>query len=284
MIRFTWVVLFALRGLNAFASPEAPGFIFFGDWGQGNRHQKAVAAGIGEYCRHETCDFITALGDNFYPSGVKSTTDSQWKTKFHDVYDFLRLRFYVALGNHDYSGSIQAQMDYSRVSGLWAMPTAYYEFIHGDIHFFVIDTNAFDARQATWLKQKIAASRSPWKVVYGHHPLFSTGWHGDTKSLGKDLLPLLRGRVDFYLAGHDHHKEALAPDSGVNFFISGAAAETRAAKGGSRTLFKSATLGFAHFELKGQTVRVRFLDQTGKVEWEKLVTKARAPGRLPVFP
>ncbi len=273
MIRLGCFTLLVLVCAPTFASPREPGFIFFGDWGQGNRAQKEVAAGIGRYCRGETCDFITALGDNFYPAGVASASDPQWQEKFHAVYDFLGLRFYAALGNHDYDGKPAAQIARSRLDKQWVLPTAYYEYSHGEVAFFVIDTNAFDSRQQRWLRQRLAASRSTWKIVYGHHPIYSTGHHGNTPALVRDLLPLLRGTVDFYLSGHDHDKESLQPIDGVHFLVSGAAAETRPVAGGTHTLYKNANLGFAHFLLKNGTVRIRFLDKNGGVEWEQRIAK-----------
>jgi tartrate-resistant acid phosphatase type 5 len=281
VIRFQLVVLLAsLISFSSFARSSGTGFVFFGDWGQGTRGQKAVAQGIGDYCRIDACAFVLALGDNFYPSGVDSVRDSKWKDYFHDVYDFLNLRFYAALGNHDYLGSPRAQIDYTKVSQRWMMPTQYYEYAYGDVHFFVIDTNDFDSRQQAWLAQGLSHSRALWKIVYGHHPIYSTGVHGNTKSLVRDLLPVLKGKADFYLSGHDHHKEALKAEDGVNFLVSGAAAEIRSVKGGPRTEFRAETLGFGHLLVKGNQARVRFVDQTGRVEWEKVYSKGSRFSRI----
>jgi hypothetical protein len=59
------------------------------------------------FCGSTPCDFVLLLGDNFYPSGVKSVTDSQWKTAFVTPYEALGLTFYPTLGNHDYEGQIK---------------------------------------------------------------------------------------------------------------------------------------------------------------------------------
>jgi len=286
MTRLTLLVLLTFLSLTSYGRSRSGGVIFFGDWGQGTRDQKVVAAGIGNYCRQDGCDFVLALGDNFYPSGVSSVTDPQWKTKFHDVYDFLGLRFYASLGNHDYyGGHPEAEVAYSRVSSRWMMPANYYEFTYGDAHYFAIDTEKFTSTQALWLKAKLDAAKETWKIVYGHHPIYSSGWHGNSGSLARDLLPILRNRADLYLAGHDHHKEAIQAEAGVNFFISGAAAENRGVKASKSTLFSSSTLGFSHLLVQGPTARVRFLDQTGKVEWETTLKKASARrAAKPVFP
>ena len=49
--------------------------------------------------------FIVSTGDNFYPSGVRSTDDPQWNNKWVEVYnnDSIKdLPWYISVGNHDY--------------------------------------------------------------------------------------------------------------------------------------------------------------------------------------
>lgn len=55
--------------------------------------------------------------------------------------------------------------------------------------------------------------------------------------------------------------------------MSGTGAETRPLKGGPQTLFKAATLGFAHLKIGTDSARIQFLDQNGKLEWEETITK-----------
>ena len=40
----------------------------------------------------------------------------------------------------------------------------------------------------------LQASDARWKVVVGHHPVFSTGEHGSTSELMKHILPVLEVR------------------------------------------------------------------------------------------
>jgi len=63
--------------------------------------------------------------------------------------------------------------------------------------------------QMNWLREALAASTSEWKVVMGHHPLWSSG---STKfeqahALRKILLPVICGNADAYFAGHEHTLE-----------------------------------------------------------------------------
>jgi tartrate-resistant acid phosphatase type 5 len=124
---------------------EAPKvrFVAFGDAGRANANQTAVGAAMAQLCQLKGCDFALELGDNFYDSGVSSTTDAQWQTKFEVPYKDLNIPVYATLGNHDNSqtsvgeGGANSkgnfQVDYTTVtgpgvSGKWKMPARYYSF------------------------------------------------------------------------------------------------------------------------------------------------------------
>jgi hypothetical protein len=72
--------------------------------------------------------FIISVGDNFYPKGVKSVDDPQWKTTFEDVYSApsLKCRWYIVGGNHDEYSNISAQIAYTIKSPRWFFPNYYY--------------------------------------------------------------------------------------------------------------------------------------------------------------
>ena len=81
-------------------------------------------------------------------------------------------------------------------------------------------------RQFAWLADELAGARrrAPWLFVLGHHPVFSDGSHGDTRSLVDHLDPLLRRhRVDLYLSGHDHDLQHIEiKGHPTSFAVSGA--------------------------------------------------------------
>lgn len=72
---------------------------------------------------------MISTGDNFYESGVDSISDDKWQTTFEAIYDApaLQVPWYAVLGNHDYGGSAQAQIDYSKKSRRWTMPDRYFQ-------------------------------------------------------------------------------------------------------------------------------------------------------------
>lgn len=42
------------------------------------------------------------------------------------------------------------------------------------------------------LRTQLQASSATWRIVVGHHPVFSTGEHGSTPELVEHILPLLK--------------------------------------------------------------------------------------------
>jgi 3',5'-cyclic AMP phosphodiesterase CpdA len=70
-----------------------------------------------------------------------------------------------------------------------------------------------DKRQLEWIEKELAGSGSEWKIVYFHHPLYSSGArHGSDLTLRAVLEPLfVMYGVSVVLAGHDHFYERIKP-------------------------------------------------------------------------
>jgi len=115
------------------SSDERVSFIAVGDTGMGNADQAAVAGAMREKLVQSRSDFVVLLGDNFYPSGVTSILDTQWKTKFEDMYGNWGVPVYAVLGNHDYGGGAgdnddagRFQIEYSGEGTAWRMYDTFY--------------------------------------------------------------------------------------------------------------------------------------------------------------
>src|SRR5262249_54738469 len=160
--------------------------------------QRAVAAQMAATASSMRAAFIISTGDNFYPNGVTSDSDAQWKKTYEDVYTApaLQVPWYVALGNHDYRGDPDAEAAYSARSRRWEMPARYYtSTIAVDdttkAEFFVLDTSPFvekykteasyagqvgpvaTAPQLHWLDSALRVSKAQWKIGVGHHTIYS---------------------------------------------------------------------------------------------------------------
>lgn len=251
----------------------------FGDFGNGSKEQKAVAAAMLKFHRQTPFDFAVTLGDNFYSYGMESLTDPRWKTWWDELYDPLGIKFYATLGNHDwgFADSPAAEILYTKQSPSWRMPAPYYTFTAGPVQFFAMDTNEISEAQLFWLKDGLANSRARWKVVYGHHPIYSVGAHQDNAGLIKRLLPVLKGKADVYLAGHDHDLQHLKAEDGVHFFVAGGGgANVRPVKPDARSLFAKDAHAFAVLEADAKQLKVRFIDTSLNQLYEATLTKSGA--------
>jgi tartrate-resistant acid phosphatase type 5 len=233
-------------------------FTVFGDWGRnGEDNQRETANEMGIVLTGFKPAFIASLGDNFYPSGVRSTRDHTWLASFEDIYTAhsLQTDWYVVLGNHDYKGNPQAEIDYTDVDRRWNMPARYYSrilFIGDDttqgVLLVFIDTTPLlseyyessehhvvgqdTAAQRIWLEKTLAEAPASvkWKFVFGHHPLWTGGNRMKSREsieLKKLLRPIFeKYHVDAYFAGHEHNLQYIKPDGYTNYFVSGAGSET----------------------------------------------------------
>ncbi len=262
-----------------------------GDFGTGAAGERDLAASMAKKADVDPVSFVLVLGDNFYESGVQSVHDEQWKTAFEDVFyqPSMKIPFYAVLGNHDYRTNPQAQVDYTMVSTRWKMPDRYYSFQRAidDSTFldvFCLDTNPLaylserearslsdtgkEMKQVHWLEQQLRRSAARWKVVIGHHPLYSGGEHGDNTTLQILLEPLFaQYHVDFYICGHDHDQELLQPVRGVTYIVSGAGSKHRDVRWRANTVYAATNLGFTFFRMSRMESVVEFLTREGTIEY-----------------
>jgi len=272
-------------------SPEALNFIVVGDWGRdGFFNQQDVADQMGETAGEILSRFVISTGDNFYPSGVENLNDFKWVTSFERIYTApsLRTPWYVVLGNHDWRGNVDAQIEYSAYSDMWTMPDRYYarEIPVTDslnaLFVFIDTTPIADAdhariypqserwrkgRQLQWIDSTLAASDAPWKIVVGHHPVYvASSKYEDNPDLIRDLVPIMeRHGVQAYFAGHDHNLQHLrVADSDINYFVSGAGSLTRGVdRDDPHALFALRVPGFMAVSLTAEVMFVKALDEHG---------------------
>lgn len=249
--------------------PPPVRFVSFGDFGTGSQTQYRVAQAIAKKCQQAGCDFAITLGDNIYNDGVKSVDDPQFQSKFEKPFAPLDFRFYMVLGNHDYRGSVQAQVAYTQRSSKWYLPSRYYDFEVGPVHFMALDTNLPDKAQRDWVLSRLKAVKAPWRIVYGHHPRFSNSVYKNTQSAElKSLLDSFCGQAQLYLAGHEHDKQVLKPNCGILHVIAGTGAGQRTPGKGPNTLFSGNSLGFSWIEVTPQHLRLEVLNTQGQIEYQ----------------
>ncbi|MDU0355401.1 metallophosphoesterase [Paraglaciecola aquimarina] len=267
-------------------------FLVLGDWGRNGHYQQVPVANMMDIVMQQMDgEFITTTGDNFYSNGVASVDDPYWQTSFEQVYHGPHLfeDWYPTLGNHDYRGNWQAQIDYSLRSRRWQFPHPYYAKMfdvgnNNQLLLLFIDSSPLNPeyknrakyaatqqqdgeKQLTWIKHKLATTQAKWKVVIGHHPLYSSGKRfGKTNGIQQVLEPIFeKYQVDAYFAGHEHDLQHNRPaGKTVEHFVSGAGSELRPVAQRSFTQFAKSEAGFLTVSVNDNNILVQFVSATGE--------------------
>ncbi|HET9371215.1 MAG TPA: metallophosphoesterase [Vicinamibacterales bacterium] len=198
-------------------------FAVIGDSGTGGSGQSRVARRLTAMRSSFPFDIVLMLGDNLYGGSSKRDYVRKFEEPYKDLLS-ANVKFYAALGNHDDGSQVLYKpfnMDGKK----------YYTFKppSGSVRFFALDSNYVDKAQLDWLEKELAASGSDWKIMFFHHPLYSSGGrHGSNDSLREQLEPIfVKHGVDVVFAGHDHFYERIKPQQGIYHFVSGGAAKLR---------------------------------------------------------
>jgi hypothetical protein len=222
-----WVEPLEGRDLPACLVPANTCFAVIGDYGQAGQYEEDVA----DLVKSWNPDFIITTGDNNYESGAASTIDRNIGQYYHDyIYPYSGSygsgastnKFFPSLGNHDWQTTgARPYLDY------FALPDneRYYDFTRGSVEFFAIDSDSHEpdgtsstSVQANWLRNELAASTATWKIVYMHHPPYSSGSnHGSETRM---QWPYQSWGASAVLAGHDHLYERIVR-SGFPYFVNG---------------------------------------------------------------
>jgi hypothetical protein len=240
-----------------------------GDFGTGSSAQRDVAAAIVRMGAARKFDFGLTVGDNFYPSGMTGTDDPRWRDWWEALYGPLGITFYPTLGNHEWYSDDGAAAEIAYRSPSWRFPSPYYTFTAGPVQFFGIDTTEVSEAQVLWLEKAIGASTARWKVVYGHHPIFAPERDASAGSYMKytqaRLWPVLRGRVDAYLCGHQHAMARMDARDGVHFFMSGGGGAPlgKVAARAPGAAFAQSAFGFLTLEADASRMVVTLFDAGG---------------------
>ena len=277
-------------------------FLIANDLGRnGYYDQQPIADMMGEVAAIVHPEFVAALGDVHHFMGVQSVNDPLWTTNFERVYSHpeLMIPWYPVLGNHEYRGNTQAVLDYAKVSRRWQMPSRYYSktvAINDSVAMLLlfIDTTPLISKyrkdstseaskqtitnQLEWIDSTLAASTARWKVVMGHHPVYS----GTLKSASEQadlqrlLLPMLdKHGVTAYICGHIHSYQHIAvPSSSVEFVVSSSGSLAREVVSCPGMVASSAQPGFLVCSATGGSISLAFIGKDGRVI-DRIVRRSR---------
>lgn len=217
------------------ALPKKSGSVrlaIIGDSGRGAAAQNEVARQMITWREQFPFDLVLMLGDNIYDSH----TAADYRAKFEEPYKSLLdagVKFQASIGNHDDSNQIHYR--HFNMGG-----QRYYSFRRWEkslmggiagagVRFWALDSRTLDPEQLAWLRDGMKSSGSRWKIVFFHHPIYTSGRYGaGARSLRRALEPILvEGEADVVLSGHEHFYERTHPQRGIFYFVSGAAGSLR---------------------------------------------------------
>lgn len=125
--------------------------------------------------------------------------------------------FWPARGNHERDlGLFKANFPY--------LPDSYYSVTADSIRFIILDSNLPmqpGTEQYAWFEHELSNSASMPCILILHHPVFSSGYHGDSLKLSLWLPALLqKHRVLAVFSGHEHAYERSVV-SDIQYVITG---------------------------------------------------------------
>ena len=248
------------------APPSKEGLLKFaiiGDSGTGDSAQYKVAEQLIAARAKFPYEFVLMMGDNLYYGSAQKDYQKKFEQPYKPLLD-AGIKFYATLGNHDNTN--EKLYKPFNMNG-----ERFYTFRPKlGVRFFSLDSNYMDKSQLDWLAKELAASGSDWKIVFFHHPLYSSGGtHGSDTQLREQLEPLfLKNGVDAVFSGHEHFYERIKPQKGIYYFVSGGAGKVRKGDVGKTNLTAKAFDTGYHFmlvELNKDVMNFQVISDQGKM-------------------
>ena len=248
------------------ATAKAPilRFISVADTGTGDGGQYAVAKAMARYHRQNPFDLAILAGDNIYNDGEIEKINAVFERPYQPLLQ-QGVKFHACLGNHDIrTANGDPQVSYANFN----MKGRFYTFSREQVQFFVLDTNhnADWKTQLPWLEQELSRSDAKWKVVFGHHPIYSSGSYGTNQAFIKSLTPLFQKHgVQLYINGHDHNYERTRSINNTTYLVCGAGAGLRPVGRSGWTEYSASVLSFAAYEVYPDRIEISGIDTDNRV-------------------
>jgi len=285
-----------------FTTAPAPGtprvhFVVVGDFGTGGGSQRDVARAM----LAARPELLLTLGDNAYSEG---TEEELQKHLFLPMADLLaEVPVFATLGNHEYvTDQGQPYLDNLHLPTSGPGGERYYSFDWGHVHFVALDSSCAIGlaspercslvEQRAWAEQDLAASHAAWKVVFFHHPPWSSGKHTSHLTMRREFVPLFeRYGVDLVLTGHDHDYErtrplwgdAVAPAGvrGITYVVVGSGGASLRGWNSSQPAWSlvrdNDAHGYLDVRVEDGTLTARFLTPEGRVVDRFTLSKVLPP-------
>ncbi len=241
--------------------------------------QTAPTRDVANLVKSWSPDAVVTVGDNNYPDGAASTIDAnigQWYGQYiypyHGSYgsgasDGVN-HFWPALGNHDWNtGTDKPYTDYFTLPG----NERYYTTQVGNVGLFIVDSESQEpdgtsasSVQGQWLKSALANSSATYKLVFFHHPAYSSGGMGSNTYM---QWPFQQWGATAVFNGHDHDYERILKNN-FPYFVDGLGGESIVGFGstvsGSQVRY-AGDYGAMKLDATDTALTLQFITRTGQV-------------------
>ncbi|UKP00804.1 metallophosphoesterase family protein [Nostoc sp. UHCC 0870] len=240
-------------------------FISVADTGTGAKGQYDVAKAMTRYHQRNPYDLVVLAGDNIYNNGEIEKIQAVFERPYQDLLK-QGVKFQACLGNHDIrtdNGEPQVKYPGFNMNG-----RRYYSVRRDRVQFFALDTNnnADWQNQLIWLEKELSSSNATWKVVFGHHPIYSSGVYGSNQAFIKTFTPMFKKYgVQLYINGHEHSYERTRAIDGTTYLTCGAGAGNRPTGRSEWTEYSTSNLSFATYEVYPNRIEVSAIGTNHRV-------------------
>ena len=216
---------------------------------------------------------IFAAGDNAYESG----TAADYAKCYHPMWGRFKDRTRPVPGNHEYKTAGAAPYFAYFGSRAGTPGKGWYAYDVGTWRVYSLNSNCSKiggcgagSPQEAWLRADLAQNPRTCVAAVWHHPLFSSGSHGNNTSTRPLWQALYEAGADVVISGHDHDYERFAPQrpdgqadpaAGIREFVVGTGGRGLRSFGTVRAnsqVRKTGVLGVLKLELQGVELHVAF--------------------------
>ena len=222
---------------------------------------------------------------------------SDWKEALTALaIDAPSLPFLMLMGNHDglIGGAWRWRTAFAAGSGKHGIPegglsASSWRMDTGPVHFIALDLlwgpEGFGKKERAWLTRQLESiPADDFIVVLSHCFFYSSGyidegtgkaWY-DHEEMLREIAPLIEGKVDLVVSGHNHYMEWLEADGtawAVVGVLGGIPDPEPSYVSPQSVWFKQGTFGRLILELQPEGLACEFQDESGKPLFQKTLAK-----------
>lgn len=200
-------------------------FAVFGD--NGTQYDGTIASQtIKQKIAEATPDFVLTTGNLSYADGDTCLDRTpcvarSWEKWLTEVTQFSKERpLLPVLGNRENLSEVRFDWGEYFFTRSFSLPAqngeGTYSFDYGNAHIIALNSNDLESLrggwQYRWLVDDLTRTQKTWKIVYLHHPVYSSGVAMGVGVFQQWLGPVFdQFDVDLVLAGHNHGYERTFP-------------------------------------------------------------------------